>query len=102
LLSPPLFFPSLLSPSLLSPSLLSSSPIPLPFPCPLTSLRNAANCVRLPKGGKDSLLERRKQKREERGYEWLREREGRRQGRRERDLRVGKSQSGGEGGPMNY
>jgi len=47
-----------------------------------------------PREERDGLLERKKQKREERGCEWLRERERRRQGRRERDLEVGMSQSG--------
>ena len=50
-------------------------------------------------GRRDGLLERRKQKREKRGCEWLREREGRRQGRRERDIEVGMNQSGGEDRP---
>ena len=40
----------------------------------------------------------RKEETEDRRCEWLREREGRRQGKRERDLEVGMSQSGGEDG----
>ena len=86
--SPPPSSPPSSSPLPLSPSLLLPLPTVVPQEC--------NKLCETSQGRKRQFA--RKEETEERGCKWLREREGRRQGKRERDLEVGMSQSGGEDG----